>query len=238
MKVQRPGMRAALARDLALARAALGAARRLAGIRTDLRELADELGRGLFAELDYRQEAANAAAFARAHAHLPGVAVPAPVPSLSTGRVLTAEWVEGITPYDLASAGPSGRGALLGLVARGVECSLSQLLETGLMHADTHPGNLLLADYPRRPVGDDRVEEERGGGEGGGGGGDGLAGKLSLVYLDFGLVVRVSIRDRAALAAGALHLAGRDTRALADDLADLGCLKVGVAGWRAGGLAG
>ena len=42
----------------------LRSVRRIAGINSDLALLADELGRGLYGELDYRQEAANAVVFA------------------------------------------------------------------------------------------------------------------------------------------------------------------------------
>lgn len=38
--------------------------RRVARVNSDLRLLADELGRGLYGELDYRAEAANAELFA------------------------------------------------------------------------------------------------------------------------------------------------------------------------------
>lgn len=50
---------------------------------------------------------------------------------------------------------------LLNVVQLGVECSLSQLLQTGVMHADPHPGNIMRA----------------------------LDG--SIVYLDFGLLTYV-----------------------------------------------
>ena len=49
---------------------------------------------------------------------------------------------------ELASAAKHGSTAsvarLKRMVALGVECSLSQMLETGVMHADPHPGNLRL----------------------------------------------------------------------------------------------
>jgi len=72
------------------------------------------------------------------------------VPELSTSRVLTTRWIEGVCPTDLLArteALPEGaeraasRARLVDMVNMGVECSLSQLLETGVMHADPHPGN-------------------------------------------------------------------------------------------------
>ncbi|CAI5989175.1 unnamed protein product [Closterium sp. NIES-65] len=110
-----------------------------------LSALADEFGRGLYGELDYRHEATNATLFAvratplpfmlaclcacvlvclhtcpsptpcihctmlmKAHAHLPGITVPAIRSDLTSRRVLTMEWVEGERTSDLlAQAQPS-----------------------------------------------------------------------------------------------------------------------------------
>lgn len=55
VKVQRPGLAAAISLDMCVLRQLLGAARQLAGVRQDVRLLADELCRGLLQELDYKQ---------------------------------------------------------------------------------------------------------------------------------------------------------------------------------------
>ncbi|CAI5971497.1 unnamed protein product [Closterium sp. NIES-64] len=300
VKVQRPRVLFLVARDIHILRMLLRAVRRVAGINTDLAALADEFGRGLYGELDYRQEASNATLFAfgrglygeldyrheatnatlfavratplpfmlaclfpairsdltsrrvltmewvegertsdllaqaqpspsafnplppitplprvslachccadplqKAHAHLPGITVPAIRSDLTSRRVLTMEWVEGERTSDLlaqaqgvlgAAGGEEARqrakqkllrmvgvggGLMVGerggewygewegqwesggglellvgigvessleqlLVGIGVESSLEQLLVTGVLHADPHPGNLLL----------------------------------------------------------------------------------------------
>ena len=59
VKVQRPDMLGSIALDVYVMRRALGLVRRLARINTDLRAVADEVGQGLFAELDYRVEASQ-----------------------------------------------------------------------------------------------------------------------------------------------------------------------------------
>ena len=59
VKVQRPDLLGSIALDVYVLRLALGVVRRLAGINSDIRKIADEVGRGLFAELDYRVEASQ-----------------------------------------------------------------------------------------------------------------------------------------------------------------------------------
>ena len=56
------------------------------------------------------------------------------LPSLTTARILTMEWVDGERLTET--------GGDLGLVSIGVQCSLEQLLDYGYFHADPHLGNL------------------------------------------------------------------------------------------------
>lgn len=114
--------------------------------------LAEEIGRALYGELDYRQEAANAATFAASSANLPFVTVPAVVEGLTTQRVLVTQWIAGMSPTQLlASKGtsdgmscPVGSGPVLSLVRMGIQSTFSQLLVTGVIHGDPHSGNVLL----------------------------------------------------------------------------------------------
>ncbi len=52
-------------------------------------------------------------------------------------KVLTCEWVNG------EKLSESNAADLLPLVTTALNCYLVQLLETGFLHADPHPGNLL-----------------------------------------------------------------------------------------------
>ena len=158
VKVQRPDMLGTIALDVYVLRQLLQVVRNAVKMNSDIRYIADEVGRGLFSELDYCNEARQAKLFADAHAHLPFIQAVEIVPELSTSRVLTTRWVDGICPTDLLMQvekekdGPSKdekRMRLVDMVNMGVECSLSQLLETGIMHADPHPGNLIMMNDGR-----------------------------------------------------------------------------------------
>ena len=59
---------------------------------------------------------------------------------LSTGRVITMEWVEGVRLVDregLRRYGVTDTGPLVDTL---VQCSMRQMLETGFFHADPHAG--------------------------------------------------------------------------------------------------
>ena len=147
VKVQRPGLREQITLDLYIVRNIAAWLNRNVGlIRSDLVALIDELGKRVFEEMDYCNEASNAEAFARLHSANPRIAVPAIYRHATSRRVLTMEWIDGVKLTNLEAV----RGIGVDpddMVAVGVNCSLQQLLEHGFFHADPHPGNLLaLAD--------------------------------------------------------------------------------------------
>ena len=147
VKVQRPGLREQITLDLYIVRNIAAWLNRNVGlIRSDLVALIDELGKRVFEEMDYCNEASNAEAFARLHRANPRIAVPAIYRHATSRRVLTMEWIDGVKLTNLEAV----RGIGIDpddMVAVGVNCSLQQLLEHGFFHADPHPGNLLaLAD--------------------------------------------------------------------------------------------
>jgi len=212
VKVQRPGAPAQVRTDIALLAGALRALRGAVGMTRDLAPLAEEMGAALRGELDYVQEARNLREFATSLRGHPNVVVPQPLEELSTSRVLTLEWVDGQGLQELArraagepsasgSCPPGGEAAerarsdLLHLIDLGVDCSLYQLLESGVLHGDPHPGNLLLTEDGR------------------------------LAYLDLGQVLRVDPETRSALLACIVHLALGNCEALVAALDRLGLLK-------------
>ena len=71
MKVQRPDVYTQVGLDMYIIRASLAWLRDYWKTDTDIPAVADEVGAGLFRELDYRLEAANADEFAAKHAFLP-----------------------------------------------------------------------------------------------------------------------------------------------------------------------
>jgi predicted unusual protein kinase regulating ubiquinone biosynthesis (AarF/ABC1/UbiB family) len=143
VKVQRPGLREQITLDLYIVRNIAAWLNRNVGlIRSDLVALIDELGKRVFEEMDYCNEASNAEAFAQLHAHNLRIAVPRIYREATSRRVLTMEWIDGVKLTNLEAVRELGIDPDE-LVQVGVNCSLQQLLEHGFFHADPHPGNLL-----------------------------------------------------------------------------------------------
>ncbi|XP_052199023.1 uncharacterized protein LOC127806070 isoform X2 [Diospyros lotus] len=163
VKVQRPNLQHVVVRDIYILRLGLGLLQKIAKRKSDPRLYADELGKGFVGELDYTLEATNALEFMEAHAPFSFIRVPKVFHHLSRKRVLTMEWMDGESPRDLIDMSTTesidhgssyskwqqndAKRRLLDLVNKGVEASLIQLLETGLLHADPHPGNIRFLDF-------------------------------------------------------------------------------------------
>ncbi|KFK36812.1 hypothetical protein AALP_AA4G174700 [Arabis alpina] len=213
VKVQRPDLRHAVLRDIYILRLGLGVLRKIAKRENDIRVYADELGKGLAGELDFTLEAANASEFREAHSQFSYIRVPKVYQHLTRKRVLTMEWMVGESPTDLlsVSSGDSdhdfqsherqkleARRSLLDLVNKGVEATLVQLLDTGILHADPHPGNLRYTTS--RQIG----------------------------FLDFGLVCRMQRKHQLAMLASIVHIVNGDWASLVDALTDMDVIKPGV----------
>ncbi|KAK8463433.1 hypothetical protein SEVIR_1G364500v4 [Setaria viridis] len=206
IKVQRPNLLPSVLRDIYILRLGLAFIRKVANRRSNISLYADELGRGFVGELDYNIEAANATKFLEVHSRYPFMLVPKVLKQLTRKRVLTMEWVAGENPKELLSLtkGVSekvpeasekqkleAKSRLLDLVNKGVEASLVQLLETGLLHADPHPGNLRYT--PEGRVG----------------------------FLDFGLLCMMERKHQRAMLASIIHIVNGDWSSLVYDLTEM-----------------
>ncbi|XP_062092902.1 uncharacterized protein LOC133798563 isoform X3 [Humulus lupulus] len=214
VKVQRPNMRHVVVRDAYILRLGLGLLQKIAKRKSDLRLYADELGKGLVGELDYNLEAANASEFKKAHSSFSFMYVPKVLQNLSRKRVLTMEWIVGDSPTQLLSASTGNsddnwlvytekqrfeaKRRLLDMVNKGVEATLVQLVETGLLHADPHPGNLRYTS----------------------------SGQLG--FLDFGLLCRVEKKHQFAMLASIVHIVNGDWASLVHALDEMGVIRPGT----------
>ena len=145
VKVQRPDILAGIVADLdALAAIADKADRWTdAGRRVGFAGWVQELRKSLLSELDYEVEADNLVRFGRHMAAHPEIVVPQPVWDYTRPRVLTMALVDGIkvTAVGGLRRTEQDMGALASAVMRAY---LDQVFVHGDVHADPHPGNLLV----------------------------------------------------------------------------------------------
>jgi len=139
VKVQYPGVGDAIGADLDNAELlyALLSSFTLKGL--DTKALVDELRARMLEELDYHLEARNQTEFAEFYAGHPFVRIPAVVPELSARRVLTSEWVEGLSFASfMERSTPHARQRAGEIIWRFTQHSVVHL---GAFNGDPHPGN-------------------------------------------------------------------------------------------------
>ena len=146
-------------------------------------------------ELDYGLEASNAARFEKDMTTISVVRGTIKVPhvflSLSGRQVLTQEWVNGrkLTDIEVSNTTEETRKKLVETL---LNSYMIQLLETGFLHADPHPGNFLLMDDGR------------------------------LCILDYGMMTTISEEQRIAFVEYIAHLSAREYDKTLNDLVNLG----------------
>lgn len=146
LKVQRPQAEDQIERDLAIMRFFARLADRIPSVRLlSLPGAVARFGESLRGQLDFTQEAANNRRFAEHFAAVPEVGVPRLFPDLCSRRVLGMELVEGAKATD----GDRVHGDRKQLARIGGQAILKMVFLDGFVHADLHPGNIILADDGR-----------------------------------------------------------------------------------------
>ncbi|XP_075772954.1 putative aarF domain-containing protein kinase 5, partial [Pelodiscus sinensis] len=123
-------------------------------------------------ELDFENEGRNAERCAQDLRHFPYVVVPKVHWDKCSKRVLTADYCDGCKVNNVEKIRAQGL-SLKDIADKLIQMFAEQIFYTGFIHADPHPGNVLVRRGPD--------------------------GKAELVLLDHGLYEFLSERDRTAL---------------------------------------
>lgn len=143
VKVQYPGAADAIEADLANADTLYRVLSSFTLKGLDTRALVDELRIRMRDELDYRIEAANIVEVRRQFDGHPFVSTPELIPEHSTRRVITTEWVDGLSWNAFtAQASADARQRAGESIWRFAQHSIHRL---GAFNGDPHPGNYLFS---------------------------------------------------------------------------------------------
>jgi len=200
VKTQHPEAAKVIRADISLIYMIAGVLNAVRAVPKSLtRNVIDEFSRWTNEELDYRVEAKHAERLAENAADDPLEKVPMIYRNLSSARVLTMEYIEGIPLINVYEAVKRGdedylatfraAGHNLNRIARNIASNaLNQIYQDGYFHADLHPANLFVLDED------------------------------TVAYVDFGIVGELTEPTRKSLIRYAIHLyRGRVERA-ADEL--------------------
>jgi predicted unusual protein kinase regulating ubiquinone biosynthesis (AarF/ABC1/UbiB family) len=147
VKIQYPGADEALRADLKTMQRMVGMVKQLSP-GADVQGVVDELIERTEMELDYRLEADNQRAFAKAYHGHPHFGVPHIV--ASAPKVVIQEWIEGIHMAEIIRNGTAEQRDLIG--TRLLELTFDAPRRLGMMHGDAHPGNFMLLPDGRMGV--------------------------------------------------------------------------------------
>ena len=159
--------------------------------------LVDEFEQTVRRELDFVNEASNTAQFHAQFGDRTDVRAPKVCWEETTASVLVLERLKGANIGDFARLDRLGL-CKKDLASRLIEVFMHQFFETGLFHADPHPGNIL-------------VDEE---------------GNLALV--DFGMVGRLDEDLKSHLVGTLMAVAGHDVDIIIDIYLELGVIPADV----------
>jgi len=203
VKVLRPRVEEAVARDVLLLQTGAGLVERLSADARRLkpREVVAEFARHLDEELDLMREAANASLLRRNFEHSPLLDVPEVYWDWCSRRVMVMQRMRG-TPVSQVAALRAQGIDIPQLARSGVEIFFTQVFRDGFFHADMHPGNIFIT----------KDSEGRG----------------RYVALDFGIMGTLTDTDKNYLAQNFIAFFNRDYRRVAQAHVDAGWVPAGT----------
>jgi predicted unusual protein kinase regulating ubiquinone biosynthesis (AarF/ABC1/UbiB family) len=203
VKVIRPGVEALIALDLDISYRILFVLNVLFPnhhIRA-LSAVVREFERRIHEELDLRTEAANTEQFRRLFAEDSRVTAPRVLEEFTRRSVLVTELVHGTKVDRLQEHFASGQLSLPKLMETLIECYIRMMMVDGFLHADPHPGNILVQDDGR------------------------------VVFLDFGMVVRIERAVRDRIFRIAVDAARGDVDGIINGMYELGMIDPEISRW-------
>lgn len=145
VKIQRPGVKEMVYRDLAILNDAVNRADRYLkkqGVLNAM-DMVHSFERSMHKELDYRTESRNLERFRNLYRDYKNFYIPKSYRDYSSEKVMVMEFATGCKISDVAQMRAWGLDPRK-VAENGMEIYLTQIFEFGIFHADPHPGNVLV----------------------------------------------------------------------------------------------
>lgn len=194
VKVQRPGIKETMQRDMSILRKAVGFIKFAPdlGDPMDFRIMIEEMWTVAQQEMDFLIEAAHLGEFKRLNQNILYIGCPSVEKRYTTSHILVMEYIDGM-PIDKKEELINHGYDLVEISEKLAENYLKQVLEDGFFHADPHPGNLMIQE-----------------------------GKI--IWLDLGMVGRLSMRDKEYFSDAVEAIISSDVYALKNIILSMGVL--------------
>lgn len=147
VKVQRPGIREVIEADLEILRDLVNLLEKYVpeSRQFDPSGIREELKKSIRREIDFNNEARNIEIFRENFIDEKSVFIPQVFWDMSTSRVLTMEFIDGVKISNLEELEKRGIDKKI-LAHIGGQMVFKQIFEDGFFHADPHPGNLFALE--------------------------------------------------------------------------------------------
>ncbi len=156
-----------------------------------------EFRRVIFQEMDFKREARNVKIFQHNLAHEEYVIIPTVYEALTTRRVLVLEYLQGVKINEVEHIEQMGIDIDL-VIQRLAKIYTHQIMIDGFLHADPHPGNILVEEQGR------------------------------IIILDFGMVVHLEASFKHHLIKASIAVARNDVDGIVNEAYELGIVEPGT----------
>lgn len=195
VKIQRPNISKIIQTDLEILQdlVQLASQRLEWASRYQLPEIVEEFSKSLREELNYTIEARNTERVSKQFEKDSNIHIPNVYWDLSTQKILTLEFAEGIKLNDMRKLDELGYNRKI-LAERFVHSIFQQILIEGFFHGDPHPGNILAGP-----------------------------GEV-IVFLDFGMVGRLTLEMKTYIAALIIAMMRKNTNGVIKAITKMGLI--------------
>jgi predicted unusual protein kinase regulating ubiquinone biosynthesis (AarF/ABC1/UbiB family) len=141
VKIQYPGIAESVHSDLKIVKPIATRILNLKGKNID--KYFKEVESKLMEETDYKLELKNSTLISKACSHIPGVIFPGYYKNLSSDRILTMDWIQGMALMEFARQGHSQE--IRNKIGQAIwDFYTYQIFTLKTVHADPHPGNFII----------------------------------------------------------------------------------------------